>query len=87
MIFSWQIATSFNYFNFSTLYKTQLSQASNDCKLQFDELYYINESRANDVYFVSEIVLGYEEALWANKCEISHASQSLTKERQMLLLS
>jgi hypothetical protein len=36
---------------------------------------------------VSEIVLGYEEALWPKKLEISHASQILTHKPQILVLS
>ena len=32
---------------------------------------------------VSKILLGYEEALWPKKLEISHASQFLTNERQI----
>ena len=31
--------------------------------------------QANDVLFVVKILLGYEEALWPKKLEISHASQ------------
>ena len=34
---------------------------------------------------VSEILLGYEEALWPNKLEIIHASQILTHEPQILV--
>ena len=36
---------------------------------------------------VSKIILGYEEALWSKKLEISHASQILTKDRQILVIS
>ena len=36
---------------------------------------------------VSKILLGYEEALWPKKLEISHASQILTHESQILVLS
>ena len=53
----------------------------------FDQLYCINEVLANDVLLVSKILLGYEEALWPNKLEISHASQILTHEPQILVLS
>ena len=41
----------------------------------------------NDVLLVSKILLSYEEALWSKKLEISHASQILTKDRQILALS
>ena len=43
--------------------------------------------KANDVLLVSEILLGYDEALWPKKLEISHASQILTQEPQILVLS
>ena len=33
---------------------------------------------------VSNIRLGYEKALWPKKLEISHASQILTKDSQIL---
>ena len=36
---------------------------------------------------VSKILLGYEEALWPKKLEISHASQILTNDCQILILS
>ena len=42
---------------------------------------------ANDVLLVSKILLGYEEALRPKKLEISHASQILTKDHQILVLS
>jgi hypothetical protein len=42
---------------------------------------------ANDVLLVCKILLGYEEALWPKKLEISHASQILTKNLQILVLS
>ena len=42
---------------------------------------------ANDVLLVSKILLGYEKALWPKKLEISHASQILTNDRQILVLS
>jgi hypothetical protein len=38
-------------------------------------------------FLVSKIVLGYEEALWPKKLEISHASQILTHEPHILVLS
>jgi hypothetical protein len=41
---------------------------------------------ANDVLLFSKILLGYEEALWP-KIEISHASQILTNDHQILVLS
>ena len=40
--------------------------------LEFDQLYCVNELLANDVLMVSKILLGYEEALWPKKLEISH---------------
>ena len=36
---------------------------------------------------VPRILLGYKEALWPKKMEISHASQILTQEPQILVLS
>ena len=36
---------------------------------------------------VSEILLGYEEALWPKQLEISHATQILTSDCQILILS
>ena len=36
---------------------------------------------------VSEILLGYEEALWSKKLEISRASQILINDHQILVLS
>ena len=42
---------------------------------------------ANDVLLVSKLLLGYEEALWLKKLEISHASQILTHDPQILVLS
>jgi hypothetical protein len=42
---------------------------------------------ANDVLLVAKILLGYGEAVWPKKLEISHASQILTNDRQMLALS
>ena len=36
---------------------------------------------------VSKILLGYGEALWPKKLEISHASQILTNHLQILVLS
>ena len=56
-------------------------------KLKFDQLYCINEKLANDVLLVSKIILGYEEALWPKKLEISCASQILTHKPQILVLS
>ena len=49
--------------------------------------YCINELLENDVLLVSKILLGYEEVLWPKKLDISHASQILTKDRQILVLS
>jgi hypothetical protein len=42
---------------------------------------------SNDVLLVSKILLNYEEALWPKQLEISHASQILTNDRQILILS
>jgi hypothetical protein len=36
---------------------------------------------------VSKGLLGYEEALWSKKLEINHASQILTNELQIFVLS
>ena len=47
----------------------------------------MNSSLANDALLVSKIFLGYEEALWPKQLEISHASQILTHEPQILVLS
>ena len=55
--------------------------------LKFDQLHCINEYLANYVLMVSEIFLGYEEALWPKKLEISHVSQILTNVCQILVLS
>ena len=41
----------------------------------------------NDVLLVSKTLLGYEETLWSKKLEISHSSQVLTNDRQILILS
>ena len=41
--------------------------------LKLDQLFCINEQPANDVLLVSKILLGYEEALWPKKLEISYA--------------
>ena len=42
---------------------------------------------AKDVFLVSKTRFGYEEALWPKKLEISKASQILTNDRQILVLS
>ena len=47
----------------------------------------MNSFRANDVLLAFKKLLGYEEALWAKKLEISHASQILTNDHQILVLS
>ena len=47
----------------------------------------ILQNSTNDVLLVSKILLGYEEALWPKKLEISHASQILTSKSQILVLS
>jgi hypothetical protein len=62
-------------------------KVSGDSKLKFDQLYCINEYLANDVVLLSKILLSYEEALWPKKLEISHASQILTNDCQILVLS
>ena len=36
---------------------------------------------------VSKVLLGYEEAFWPKKLEISHASQILTNNHKILVLS
>ena len=41
----------------------------------------------NDVLLVSKILLGYKEALWPKNLEVSHASQILTNDRQIMVLS
>jgi hypothetical protein len=48
------------------------------------------EPFSSDPYFsklVSKTFLGYEEALWLKKLEICHASQILTNDRQILVLT
>ena len=62
-------------------------KASHDRNLKFEQLYCINELLANDVLLVFKILLGFNEALWLKKLEISHASQILTNDRQILVLS
>ena len=57
------------------------------CKLKFDQLYCSNELLANDVLLGCKIILGYEESLWPKKLEIRHASQILTNDCQILVLS
>ena len=42
---------------------------------------------SNDVLLVSKILLGYEEALWPKKLEISHASKILINDGEILVLS
>ena len=39
----------------------------------------MNSYLANDVLLVSKLLLGYEEALWSKKLDLSHASQILTQ--------
>jgi hypothetical protein len=41
----------------------------------------------NDILLVSKMLLGYEEALWPKELKISHGSQILTNDRQILVLS
>jgi len=41
----------------------------------------------NDVLLVFRILLGYEEALQPKKLDVSHATQILTSNRQILVLS
>ena len=41
---------------------------------------------AHDVLLVSKILLGYEEALWPKKLEISPVSQILKNDHQILVL-
>ena len=47
----------------------------------------INELLANEVLLISKILLGYEKTLRPKILEIIHASQILTNERQILVLS
>ena len=54
--------------------------------LKLDYLYCINEQLAYDVLLVSKNFLGYE-ALRSKKLEIRHASQILTYDRQISVLS
>ena len=55
---------------------------------KFDQLYCINELLENGVLLVSKLLLAYEEALhMAKKLKISPASQILTNDRQILVLS
>ena len=42
---------------------------------------------AEDVLLVSKILLDCEEALWPKKFDISHASQILKNDCQILILS
>ena len=49
--------------------------------------YCINELLANDVLLVSKTLLGYEQAIWPKNMEIRHASQILTNDNQILVLS
>jgi hypothetical protein len=46
----------------------------------------MSELLAIDVLLVYKILLGYEEALWLKKLEISHASQILTNNHQIFVL-
>jgi hypothetical protein len=43
--------------------------------------------KANDVLLVSKLFLGYKEALGLKKFVISHASQILTNDCQIFVLS
>ena len=63
-----------------------MEKFQNKFKLKFDQLYCNNELLESDVLLVSKIFLGYEEALWPKKLELSHASQILTNDRQILFL-
>ena len=47
----------------------------------------MNSYLVNDILLVSRVFSGYEEALWPKKSEISHASQILTNDCQILVLS
>ena len=44
----------------------------------------MNSYLANEVLLVFRVLLGYDEALWPKKLVISHASQILTNNRQIL---
>ena len=46
----------------------------------------MNKSVANDILLVSKTFLGYEEALWPKKLDVSHASQILINELQIFVL-
>ena len=39
----------------------------------------MQEKLENDVLLLSKILLGYEEALWPKRLEISHASQTIVR--------
>ena len=52
-----------------------------------EDLQCINELLKNDFVWISKIIVGYEEALWSKKLEISLSSQILTNDRQILVLS
>ena len=60
---------------------------SGDGKAKFDQLYCTIELLGNDVLLVSKMRLGYEGAFWPKELKISHASQILTKDPQILFLS
>ena len=61
--------------------------ASGNRKLKLYHLYCINEKLANYVLLVCKILLGYQVPLWPKQLEIGHASQTLTHEPQILVLS
>ena len=46
----------------------------------------MNKWVANDVLLVSKTFLGYEEALWPKKLDVSHASQILIIDLQIFFL-
>ena len=52
-----------------------------------NQVYCIKKQVASDVLSTSKILLGYKEALWPKKLEKSQASQVLTNDHQILVLS
>ena len=61
--------------NIAQISKKELDSYSSDHKLKFDQAYCIKKWLTSDVLLVSKILLGYEEALWLKKLEISYVSQ------------
>ena len=61
--------------------------ASGHCKLKFDQLVCTIELIANDVLLGSKIILRCDRALWSKKLDIGHASQIMTNDCQIFILS